>query len=75
MKKFLRFIVHNRKTIIKGILIVAVAIVAYKLAHNFATVERGYEAIGGEVFIPLLVIFAKDIFEMIKEPFKAMKEI
>lgn len=58
------------KTIIKTVLILAVAIIAYILAHKAATVERGYEAIGGEIFVPFLVIFAKDIWEMIIEPFK-----
>lgn len=62
------------KTIIKTVLILAVAIIAYILAHKAATVERGYEAIGGEIFVPFLVIFAKDIWEMIIEPFKAVKE-
>ena len=75
MKKFLRLVIHNRKAIIKWVAIVTVAIVAYKLAHNAATNERGYEAIGGEIFVPLLVIFAKDIFKQITEPFKATKEI
>ena len=72
MKKFLKFIVHNRKAIIKTVVVGAVAIGAYVLAHNAGTAERGYEAIGGEIFIPLLIIFAEDIWEMIKEPFKAV---
>lgn len=62
------------KTRIKTVLILAVAIIAYILAHKAATVERGYEAIGGEIFVPFLVIFAKGIWEMIIEPFKAVKE-
>ena len=74
MKKFLKFIVHNRKAIIKTLTIGAVAFGAYVLAHNVATAWRGYEAIGGEIFIPLLIIFAEDIWEMIKEPFKAVSE-
>lgn len=75
MKKFLRYIVHNRKTIIKTILIGITAIVAYELAHKLGTADRGYEAIGGEIFIPFLVIFAKPLWEMIKEPFKTIKNI
>lgn len=71
MKKVLRLIIHNRRAIIKHLVIGAVAIGAYMLAHKAGTAERGYEAIGGEVFIPVLIIFAKDIWEMIKEPFKA----
>ena len=73
MKKFLRYIIHNRKKIAKNLAIVGIAIGAYVLAHNFATMERGYEAIGAEIFIPFLIIFAKDIWGMIKEPFKAVR--
>lgn len=74
MKKLFRFIVYNRKKIIKGIAIGVAAIIAYQLAHKSGTMERGYEAIGGEIFIPFLIIFAKDIWELIKAPFKAVKQ-
>ena len=73
MKKFLRLIVHNRRTIVKSLVVVTVAVVLYEMAHNVATLDRGYEAIGGEVFVPLLIIFAEDIWGMIKEPFKAVR--
>ncbi len=73
MKKVLRYIVHNRKNVVKTLAIVGVAVGAYMLAHKAGTAERGYEAIGGEIFIPFLIIFAKDIWGMIKEPFKALK--
>ncbi len=72
MKKVLNFIIHNRKTIIKTLAVGTVAVVLYAIAHKVGTMQRGYEAIGGEIFIPFLVIFAKDIWEMIKEPFKAV---
>lgn len=75
MKKILKLIVHNRKNIIKTLVIVGVSIGVYMLAHKVATAERGYEAIGGEIFIPFLVIFAKDIGEMIKEPFEVIKDV
>jgi hypothetical protein len=64
-----RFILHNRKKIFKGIVIGIIAIVAYALAHKAGTAERGYEAIGGEMFIPMLIIFAPQIWEIIKAPF------
>lgn len=73
MKRFLRFIIHNRKAIIKTLIIGTVAVGAYVLAHKAGTAERGYEAIGGEIFIPFLIIFAKDIWGMVAEPFKAIK--
>lgn len=74
MKKVLKFVIHNRKTIIEMFIVGVVSVVLYEIAHNVATLERGYEAVGGEMFIPLLIIFAKPIWEMIKEPFKAVKK-
>lgn len=62
------------KTIVKAVLILAAAIVAYILAHEAGTAERGYEAIGGEIFIPFLIIFAEDIWKFIKAPFEVLKE-
>lgn len=70
MKKLFR---RNVKTIMKCALTLAVAIIAYILAHKAGTAERGYEAIGGEIFIPLLIVFAEDIWKIIKAPFKAVK--
>lgn len=70
MKKVLRLIIHNRKAIIKHLVIGAVAIGAYVLAHKAGTAERGYEAIGGEVFIPFVILFAEDIWGMVKEVFE-----
>lgn len=72
MKKVLRLIVHNRKTIIKTLALGTVAIAAYVVAHKLGTAERGYEAIGGEAFIPFLIIFAEDIWEVIKAPLEEM---
>lgn len=69
MKKF----IHNRKNIVKTLAILGVAVGAYVLAHKAGTAERGYKAIGGEIFIPLLIIFAEDIWEIIKAPFKAVQ--
>lgn len=70
MKKFFK---RNAKDIIKYTAILAVAVIAYILAHKAGTAERGYEAVGGEIFIPLLIVFAEDICEIIKAPFKAVK--
>lgn len=74
MKKILSFFIHNRKAIIKGVAIVGIAFASYVLAHKIGTIERGYEAIGGEIFFPLLVVFSGKILAMIKEPFKAVRE-
>lgn len=69
MKKFFK---RNAEGIIKAVLTGSLAIVAYILAHKAGTAERGYEAIGGEIFVPFLIIFAEDIWEMLKAPFKAV---
>jgi hypothetical protein len=63
------------KSVVKTLAIVGIAFALYVLAHKLGTMERGYEAVGGEIFVPLLVIFAGKIWGMIKAPFKAIKEI
>lgn len=70
MKRFLK---RNGKTLLKYTFILALAIAAFLLAHKAGTAERGYEAIGGEIFVPLLIVFAEDIWEGIKAPFKAVE--
>jgi hypothetical protein len=60
------------KKVLKVLAVFEIALIAYAVAHRLGTAERGYEAVGGEIFIPFLVIFAKDIWEMIKAPFKAV---
>lgn len=72
--KIKRFLKHNYKDIIKYTLILAAAIIAYIVAHKLGTEWRGYEAVGGEIFIPLLIIFAEDIWEIIKAPFEFLRK-
>ena len=72
MERLLRYVIHNRKKIIKKVALFTVAVIAFALAHKAGTAERGYEAIGGEMFIPLLVIFAHQIWGTIKAPFKVV---
>lgn len=72
--KIKRFLKRNYKGVIKAVLILILALIAYVIAHKAGTAERGYEALGGEIFIPFLIIFAKDIWKIIKEPFCARKE-
>lgn len=74
MKKILRFAIHNRKKIIKGVLLGVAALVAFDIAHQIGTIERGYEAIGGEIFIPFLIVFAPAIWNEIKESFSEVEE-
>lgn len=56
--------------LLKATAILLTAAVAFEIAHKFGTLERGYEAIGGEIFIPFVIIFAKPILKLFKEPFE-----
>lgn len=66
MKKIFKYIVY-------GVLLGTVALVAFEIAHDLATMERGYEAIGGEIFVPFLVLFGKDIWKAMVGPVKVVK--
>lgn len=74
MEKVIRYIIHNRKEIIRTIAIGVVASIAYELSDMAGAAERGFEAVGGGIFIPLLIIFAPQIWETIKAPFEVLKE-
>lgn len=39
---------------VKTAMLAAGIVILYHLAHEYATIQRGYEAIGGEAFIPLI---------------------
>ena len=67
MKKFLR---KNVKFIVKWSIVLILSFVLYRILHDMATVKRGYNAIGGEIFmflIPFFVCIAPDIKKTIKE--------
>ena len=67
MKKFFK---KNYKFIIKWLIVLLAAVMFYKVWHYVATLDRGYEAIGGEMFmflIPLFVWIAPEIKKSIKE--------
>ena len=53
-KQVLRFLKEYYKPILIGLFLAAVLIYGYTLLHNIATTERGYNAIGGEIFIFLI---------------------
>ncbi len=64
-----RFIKKHRK----AILTVVAAIAAYILLHKIGTAERGYEAIGGEIFALLIPVFVwlapsfKEVFKVVND--------
>jgi hypothetical protein len=51
MKKFFKFLKEYYKPILKGLFLAAVLIYGYTVLHNIATAQRGYNAIGGEIFV------------------------
>ena len=67
MKKFFK---KNYKGIIKWLVVLLVSVLLYKLCHHIATLDRGYEAFGGEMFmflIPFFVWIAPEFKKSIKE--------
>ena len=67
MKKFFK---KNLKFIIKWADVLLASVMFYNICHYVATLDRGYEAIGGEMFmflIPFFVWVAPEIKKSIKE--------
>lgn len=64
----------KRSRVFEIVLTVALAGVVYLMAHDAATADRHYEAIGGEIFLPFLILFARPIWAAIKEPLQLLKE-
>ena len=68
--KFIKFLKENKKWILKWFFVILLSVVAFLGLHKLATVERGYNAIGGEMFmflIPFFVWIAPEIKKSIKE--------
>jgi drug/metabolite transporter superfamily protein YnfA len=68
--KFIKFLKENKKWILKWFFVIVLSVVAFLGLHKSATVERGYNAIGGEMFmflIPFFVWIAPEIKKSIKE--------
>lgn len=67
MKKFFK---KNLKFVIKWSVVLLASVMFYKVCHYIVTLDRGYEAIGGEIFmlmIPFFVWIAPEIKKSIKE--------
>lgn len=65
-----RFFKKNLKFIIKWAVVLLASVMFYKVFHHVANIERGYEAIGGEIFmflIPFFVWVAPETKKSIKE--------
>ena len=68
--KVIKFLKANKKVILKWFFVFVFSAVAFAGLHKLATVERGYNAIGGEMFmflIPFFVWVAPEIKKSIKE--------
>ena len=68
--KVIKFLKENWKWILKWVFVFVLSAVAFILLHKLATIERGYNAIGGEIFmflIPFFVWVAPEIKKSIKE--------
>lgn len=68
--KVIKFLKANKKVILKWFLVGVLTLIAFVGLHKLATVERGYNAIGGEMFmflIPFFVWVAPEIKKSIKE--------
>lgn len=68
--KFIKFLKENKKWILKWLFVIMLSVVAFIGFHKLATLERGYDAIGGEMFmflIPFFVWIAPEIKKSIKE--------
>lgn len=68
--KVIKFLKANKKVILKWSFVFVLSVAAFVGLNKLATVERGYNAIGGEMFmflIPLFVWIAPEIKKSIKE--------
>lgn len=68
--KVIKVLKANKKMILKWFFVVVLSAVAFAGLHKLATIERGYNAIGGELFmflIPFFVWVAPEIKKSIKE--------
>ena len=68
--KVIKFLKANKKMILKWFFVVVLSAGAFVGLHKLATGERGYNAIGGEMFmflVPFFVWVAPEIKKSIKE--------
>lgn len=71
--KVKNFLKENKKVILKWFFVFVLSAVAFVGLHKLATVDRGYEAIGGEMFMFLIPIFVW-IYPEIKKSIKDVKD-
>lgn len=60
----------SKKKFVKWALISILSVILFVLAHKLATIERSYNAMGGEMFmllIPFFVWYVQDCKKQLKE--------
>lgn len=60
----------NKKKVLKWVLVFSISVIAFAIAHKLATIERSYNAMGGEMFmllIPFFVWYVQDCKRIFKE--------
>ena len=67
MNKFQKFMRKYLISIILAVIAVAVMFGIYGIAHSLATAERGYEAVGGELFVFVIPFYIYSIRKTAKE--------
>lgn len=67
MKKAFEFIKRNYKKIFVAVVVIVAVYIGFGIMHAIATAERGYNAIGGEVFVLLIPYICYVSHKNIKE--------
>lgn len=62
------------RSVFEIVITVILAAAIFLLAHNAGAAQRGNNLIGGEIFLPFLVLFGREIWAGIKAPFQIIKE-
>ena len=75
MKKLVKFIRKNFKKILISTVVIAAVFIGYEILHIIATAERGYDAIGGEIFIFLMPYLIKTAKEAVKDTAAVLKKV
>ena len=72
--KVIKILKENWKWILKWAFVFVLSVVAFIVLHKLATVERGYNAIGGEIFMFLMPFFVW-VAPKIKKSIKEIKDV
>ena len=74
MKRAIKFIKRHYEKITLAVIIIVAAYIGFDIMHEMATAERGYNAIGGEVFGLLIPFMCYVALKNTKETKEALKK-